>query len=180
VRPDPAAVGWAPQEAALYERLTVHENLTLFARLERVGDPPAAVAAMLDQTGLAGRADTLAGRLSLGNRQRVNVAIALLRAPSVLVLDEPSAALDPAQRERLWSFVSGLAREGTTVIFSTHDAAEAQRRARRVLVLADGELIYDGAPDALLAAGGQPPGGDFERALVTFIAGHGHDAEAAA
>jgi ABC-2 type transport system ATP-binding protein len=165
----PAAVGWAPQEAAVYERLTVRENLSLFARLERLDDPAAAVGAMLDQTGLAARADELAGRLSVGNRQRVNVAIALLRAPSVLVLDEPAAALDPGQRERLWQFVAELAGGGTIVLFSTHDAAEAHRRAARVLVLAQGSLIYDGTPDGLLDAAGEPPGGDFERALVAFV-----------
>ena len=166
----PREVGWAPQQPALYARLTVAENLELFARLEGVEDPAATVRRMLAQTGLQERADELAGRLSGGNRQRVNVALGLLGDPPVLALDEPSASLDPGQRERLWAFVSALARNGTGVVFSTHNVAEAQRHADRVVVLADGALLFDGAPSALLAAGGEAGAGDLERALVSFLA----------
>ena len=162
-------VGWAPQQPALYSKLTVAENLELFARLERVGDPRASVAAMLAQSGLQERAGELLANLSGGNRQRVNVAIALIGDPPVLALDEPSASLDPAQRERLWEFVAGLARGGTTVIFSTHGPGEAQRHADRVLVLDAGRLTFDGAPAALIAAAGGG-GQDLERALVCFLA----------
>src|ERR1700684_8496 len=105
-----AAIGWAPQQSAVYSRLTVRENLRLFARLERVADRDAAVARMLEQTGLAERADERVEKLSGGNRQRVNVAVALLAEPRVLALDEPSSALDPAQRARLWVVVCGAAR----------------------------------------------------------------------
>jgi ABC-2 type transport system ATP-binding protein len=166
---DPREVGWAPQQPAIYSKLTVAENLFLFARLEGVGDPSAAVARMLEQTGLQARADEQVARLSGGNRQRVNVAIALIAAPPVIALDEPSASLDPAQRERLWSFVTGLAREGTTVLFSTHNASEAQRHADRVLVLLDGRLCFDGVPARLLELAGPQAQGDLERALVLFL-----------
>ena len=165
----PGEVGWAPQAPAVYSRLSVAENLALFARLEKVADPHAAVERMLEQTGLRDRAGERVGRLSGGNRQRVNVALGLIGDPPVLALDEPSASLDPGQRERLWSFISGLARGGTTVIFSTHNDAEAQRHARRVIVLADGRLLFDDSPAALLAIGGEGEGGDLERALVRFL-----------
>ncbi len=173
----PRRVGWAPQQTALYSKLSVAENLELFARLEGVPDPRASVAAMLAQTGLEQRADELAGNLSGGNRQRVNVAIALIGDPPLLALDEPSASLDPAQRERLWEFVAGLARDGTTVIFSTHGPGEAQRHADRVLVLDGGRLTFAGTPGELVAAAGSGSGagagsgsGDLERALVSFLA----------
>jgi ABC-2 type transport system ATP-binding protein len=165
----PGEVGWAPQYPALYSKLSVAENLELFARLEKVPDPRAAVERMLDQTGLRDRARAPIGRLSGGNRQRVNVAVGLLGEPSVLLLDEPSASLDPEQRERLWEFVAGLLAEGTTVLFSTHNVSEAQRHADRVIVLAGGRLVFDGAPRELLEAGGERDGGDLESALVRFL-----------
>jgi len=85
----------------------------------------------------------------------------------VLALDEPSAALDPDQRERLWRFLLARAAAGTAVLFSTHNVSEVQRHAGRVLVLDGGRLLFDGAPAALLERGGE--GGDLERALVRFV-----------
>jgi ABC-2 type transport system ATP-binding protein len=172
-------VGWVPQIPALYSKLSVAENLDLFARLEHVADPDAAVRRMLEQTGLEERATEQVARLSGGNRQRVNVAIGLLSRPPVLALDEPSTALDPGQRERLWSFIRGLAADGTSVVFSTHDVGEVQRYAARALVLADGRLLFDGSPAEFLAqAGGQEGGGepigDFEDAFVAFLRARGH------
>ncbi len=163
---DPRSIGWAPQQPALYSKLTVAENLALFARLEGDSDPPQTVEAMLAQTGLQERSGEQLGRLSGGNRQRVNVAIALIGDPPVLALDEPSASLDPAQRERLWEFLAALAARGTSVIFSTHSPAEAARHATRALVLDEGRLVFDGTPAELAAAGGED---DLERALVVFL-----------
>jgi ABC-2 type transport system ATP-binding protein len=177
----PDEVGWVPQQPALYSKLSVAENLSLFARLERVADPDAAVERMLEQTGLRERASEQLARLSGGNRQRVNVAIGLLSRPPVLALDEPSTALDPGQRERLWSFIRGLAADGTSVVFSTHDVNEVQRYAARALVLADGRLLFDGSPAAFLAqarGGGEPgeaPIEDFEDAFVSFLRARGHE-----
>jgi ABC-2 type transport system ATP-binding protein len=162
-------VGWVPQSPALYSKLSVLENLQLFARLERVEEPRAVVAQMLEQTGLSARAHEPVGRLSGGNRQRINVALGLIAQPPVLALDEPSVALDPDQRERLWEFLAARVGAGTSVLFSTHNVREAQRYADRVLVLADGRLLFDGAPSALLTHGGERQDGDLERALVRFL-----------
>jgi ABC-2 type transport system ATP-binding protein len=172
--------GWVPQEPALYSKLSVAENLRLFARLERAGDPEQAVQRMLAQTGLEDRAHEEVSRLSSGNRQRVNIAIGLLSEPAALLLDEPSASLDPRQRERLWQFIGTLADRGTTVVFSTHNVAEAERYAGRLLVLGDGELLFAGTPAELeRAVGSQNQSaasmpGDFESAFVRFLHAHGH------
>jgi ABC-2 type transport system ATP-binding protein len=168
-------VGWVPQQAALYRRLTVAENLRLFARLESPDDPEAAVERMLEQTGLADRRDDQVSELSGGNQQRVNIAIGLLAEPAVLLLDEPSAGLDPDQRIRLWEFVAALAKEGTTVIYSTHQIEEAARYGDRMLVLADGEALFEGSFAALRRA--SAPGRsarDPEADFVRFLRKRGH------
>jgi ABC-2 type transport system ATP-binding protein len=190
VSPAPDQVGWVPQQPALYRKLSVAENLRLFARLEgygrhgrrpsRSGGRPdggpgtlsGAVERMLEQTDLADRARDEVGRLSGGNQQRVNIAIGLLRSPAALLLDEPSASLDPRQRERLWSFIAGLAATGTAVVYSTHDVGEAERYADRVLVLADGELLFSGTPQELEVTVGSAA--DFESAFVRFLHDRGH------
>jgi len=166
-------IGWVPQHPALYSKLSVAENLRLFARLERVADVERTVARMLEQTALGERADDEVGKLSGGNRQRVNIAIGLLAEPDVLLLDEPSSALDPRQRERLWEFILRLASEGTTVIYATHHIPEADRYANRLIVLADGERVFDGSPRELEQATGTT-GLDFERAFVEYLHQRGH------
>jgi ABC-2 type transport system ATP-binding protein len=169
----PGEVGWVPQSPAVYSKLSVAENLRLFARLEKVGDPDAAVDRMLDQTGLRDRAGDELGTLSGGNRQRVNIAVGLLADPPVLLLDEPSSSLDPRQRERLWEFVGTLAARGTAVVFSTHDVGEAERYAARLLVLADGEVLFTGSPAELDAEVGETTR-DFEASFVRFLHARGH------
>ena len=166
-------VGWVPQQPSLYGKLTVAENLRLFARLEGCPDVEAAVDRMLAQAGLEDRAGDQVGVLSGGNRQRVNIAIGLLAEPDVLLLDEPSAALDPRQRERLWEFLLELEQQGTAVVYSTHNVQEAERHANRVVVLADGELLFAGSPLELEQLVGTP-GHDFEGAFVAFLRQRGH------
>ncbi len=172
---DRGDVGWVPQQPAVYSKLSVRENLRLFARLEKVADVDATVEQMLDQAGLSDRAGDPVGTLSGGNQQRVNIAVGLLGDPDVLLLDEPSSSLDPRQRERLWEFVSALARDGgTTVVYSTHNVAEAERYADRLLVLADGELLFAGTPAELERATGEHDAIDFEGAFVRFLRARGH------
>ncbi len=171
-------VGWVPQQAALYRRLSVEENLLLFARLEGRDDPRASTEEMLELAGLGERRGEIVARLSGGNQQRINIAIGLLSRPQVLLLDEPSVGLDPRQRARLWEFVSALAGRGTTVIFSTHDIQEAERYGRRLLVLADGESLFDGPAgqlrEAVRADAPEAADRDFETAFVAYLQHRGH------
>jgi ABC-2 type transport system ATP-binding protein len=174
----PEEIGWVPQQPALYSKLTVAENLDLFARLEKCPDPAEAVDRMIELADLRDRAGDQVGELSGGNRQRVNIAIGLLAGPAVLLLDEPSAALDPRQRERLWDFILRLAQAGTTVIYATHNVQEAERYAQQVVVLADGERLFAGSPQELErvvgAAGAEAGPVDFEAAFVAFLRQRGH------
>jgi ABC-2 type transport system ATP-binding protein len=132
----PERVGWVPQRAAHYGRLTALENLRLFAALERV--PPERADELARSFDLP--ADTRASSLSVGNRQRLDVALALLAAPKVLLLDEPTSSLDPAQRERVWQIARTVAEDGGAVLVATHHWEELAGLADRTLELVDGHL----------------------------------------
>ena len=131
-----ARTGWVPQRSAHYARLTARENLDLFASLE--GAPGAQAEELLAAFELP--ADVQAGTLSVGNRQRLDVALALLGSPRVLLLDEPTASLDPEQRRRLWDLAAELRDDGGAVIVATHHHEELESRADRTLELRDGRL----------------------------------------
>ena len=135
-------VGWAPQRPAHYGRLSARENLELFARLERLPEPRAVAERLLAALELP-RDGRPSGELSVGNRQRLNVAIGLLPDPDVLLLDEPTAALDPAQRRRVWDVAEARRRAGGAVVFATQNLDELER-ADRVDVLLDGALAFAG------------------------------------
>jgi ABC-2 type transport system ATP-binding protein len=138
-------VGWVPQRPAQYGRLSARENLELFARLEKVNDGGAAAKRLLALVDLPddGRASA---HLSVGNQQRLNVAIALLGEPDLLLLDEPTAALDPGQRRRLWALVAEVKERDGAAVFATQNLDEVEHFADRVAVLRDGRIVFDGAP----------------------------------
>jgi ABC-type multidrug transport system ATPase subunit len=138
-----ARVGWAPQRPAQYGRLSARENLELFARLEGEADPQEAAARLLGEFDLPDRRSP-SGNLSVGNRQRLNLAIAFLGSPDVLLLDEPTAALDPEQRRRLWERCTTLRERGGAYIFATQNLDEVGRHADRVAALRDGRLVFTG------------------------------------
>jgi ABC-type multidrug transport system ATPase subunit len=134
-----ARIGWVPQRPAHYARLSARENLELFARLEGVRDPRAAAQDLLQRFSLPAEPRP-SGDLSVGNRQRLNVALSLLGEPRVLLLDEPTAALDPGQRRRVWDVVTALRGDGGAVCFATQNLEEVEH-ADRVLVLQDGRVV---------------------------------------
>jgi ABC-2 type transport system ATP-binding protein len=162
-------VGWVPQAPALYPRLTPRENLRLFAGLEGAADPAALADELIAHADLGGVADRPSGRLSTGTIQRLNLAIALAGRPSVLLLDEPTAALSPDQRHRLWAWLDALRAQGTAVLFSTQSLDEATRRGGRLMVLTGGRLLFSGSSAELVSAHGIGGGGDAEATELAFI-----------
>jgi ABC-type multidrug transport system ATPase subunit len=170
-----ARVGWVPQRPALYQRLTPRENLRLFCALEGAADPAALAERLLERADLTRFADRSAAALSTGTMQRLNIAIALAGEPVALLLDEPSATLDPEQRHRLWSWLEELREaDGLAVLFSTQLVEEAARHAPRLLVLARGRVVFDGTVDALVAAhgnGGAPTAEAAEAAFLNLVGG---------
>jgi ABC-2 type transport system ATP-binding protein len=145
-------VGWVPQRPAHYARLTPRENLELFAQLEGVPDPVRAAASLLERFGLP-PGPRPSGELSVGNRQRLNVALSLLGEPRVLLLDEPTASLDPGQRRRVWDVVNALRSEGGAVCFATQNVEEVSEHADRVVVLQDGGVVFAGEASSFEAEG---------------------------
>jgi ABC-2 type transport system ATP-binding protein len=154
-RRDGVQIGWAPQRAAQYARLSPRENLELFARLEADERPEQSAERLLDEFELP-RNGVLVGELSVGNRQRLNLAIALLGEPDALLLDEPTAALDPEQRQRLWGRLEAQREAGVALLFVTQQNEEVEAHADRVVVLREGAVAFAGPLaeyDALALAG---------------------------
>lgn len=149
-------VGYMSQKFGLYEDLTVQENLRFYAQVYglRGAERDARVATMLALAGLESRARQFAGTLSGGWKQRLALGCAVAHQPDVLLLDEPTAGVDPASRRRFWSIIDQLISGGTTVLVTTHYMDEAER-FRRVAFMSFGQLIAVGAPADVVA---QHPG----------------------
>jgi ABC-2 type transport system ATP-binding protein len=146
-------VGYMPQRFGLYEDLSIRENLDFVARLYGVPQPRRMVGATLERLGLTERARQLAGQLSGGWKQRLALAACLLHAPRLLLLDEPTAGVDPKARREFWDQIHDLAAQGMTVLVSTHYMDEAER-CHEVGYLAGGKLLVHGGVDAVLASSG--------------------------
>jgi ABC-2 type transport system ATP-binding protein len=138
--------GWMPQRPAHYGRLSAPQNLELFARLEDERDPAAVARGLLARFELPDD-DRPSASLSVGNRQRLDLALAVLGDPNVLLLDEPTAALDPRQRRRLWETAAAVKEGGGAVVLVTQNVEDLERVADRVAVLLDGELVFHGTLD---------------------------------
>jgi ABC-type multidrug transport system ATPase subunit len=139
-RDEGVRAGWMPQRPAHYGRLSPRQNLELFAGLEGAGDPAELLARLELPTD-----DRPASSLSVGNRQRLDLAISLLPDPHVLLLDEPTAALDPRQRRRLWETARGVRDAGGAVVLVTQNLEDLEHVADRVVALLDGRIVFDGS-----------------------------------
>lgn len=166
-------LGLAPQAIALYEGLTASENLHFFASLYGLRDAKRRVAAMLELVGLGPRGNDLVAGFSGGMQRRLNLAAALLHDPPLLLLDEPTAGVDPHSRNSILDTVRTLAKEGRTVIYTTHYMEEAQRICDRVGVIDHGKLLDVGTVDELI----RRHGGDSEVIVERGNAENGHAEE---
>jgi len=158
-----ARVGYVTQAPSVYSDLTVRENLAYLAVILAVS--PGSVDRTIGTVALTDQADVPVSRLSGGQRARVSLAAALIGAPRLLVLDEPTVGLDPVLREELWSLFHRLAAEGVTLLVSSHVMEEAGR-CRRLLLLREGMLLADATPDELRERTGTD---DLDQAFLRLV-----------
>lgn len=148
-----ALIGLCAQDCALYPDLLPAENLHFFARLYGLSDQlrQQRVAELMNSFALEPFAATRVGKLSGGWKQRLHLAVSLIHRPKLLVLDEPTAAVDLAARLDLWRLIEGLRDSGTTILLTSHHLAEAQRLCNRVALMRDGRVVAQGSVPELLA-----------------------------
>ena len=143
-------VGYMTQRFSLYQDLSVRENLEFVARLYGIADPRQAAAEMIKRLGLSGREKQLAGELSGGWKQRLALGACTLPNPQLLLLDEPTAGVDPKARRDFWNEIHALAADGLTVLVSTHYMDEAER-CHEIAYIAYGHLLTHGTVDEVIA-----------------------------
>ncbi len=146
---DRSLIGLAPQENAVYADLTCLENVVHFARLYGVKNPVIVAAHLLSVLGLEGKAEARARDLSGGMRRRLNLACSMVYNPKLLILDEPTAGLDPIARRALWKTIKDVRKEGITILLTTHYMDEAEHLCDRVAILDSGRLIDVDTPARL-------------------------------
>ncbi len=144
-------VGYMTQRFSLYGDLTIRENLEFVARIYGLRDPRDAAWAALERLGLQGRADQLASELSGGWKQRLALGACTLPSPQLLLLDEPTAGVDPKARREFWNEIHGLAAHGLTVLVTTHYMDEAER-CNEIAYIAYGKLLVHGTVEQVIAA----------------------------
>jgi ABC-2 type transport system ATP-binding protein len=144
-------VGYMTQRFSLYQDLSVRENLEFVARLYGLANPVAAAREMVNRLGLVGREEQLAGELSGGWKQRLALGACTLPNPQLLLLDEPTAGVDPKARREFWNEIHALAAQGLTVLVSTHYMDEAER-CHEIAYIAYGVLLVHGTVDEVVAA----------------------------
>ena len=150
------AIGLAPQQLALYDQLTARENLTFLAGIYGVPDAVKRADELLDMVGLLPRAKDRVHGFSGGMKRRLNLAAAMVHSPPILLLDEPTAGVDPQSRASILDVVQQLADRGTTVVYTTHYMEEAQRLCKRVAIVDHGACLAVGTVAELVAThGGQ-------------------------
>lgn len=142
-------VGYVPQTFSLYQDLTVKENLNFMANVYQVDDSRRRVQQMLDEVELTPYQDRLAGKLSGGWKQRLSLAAALLHQPQLLLLDEPTAGVDPKARRGFWNYISYLTTQGMTALVSTHYMDEAER-CNRLAYIVYGVLMAEGTVNQII------------------------------
>lgn len=146
-------VGYMTQRFGLYEDLSIAENLDFVARIFEIPERKQTVQATLLQLGLSERRDQLAGTLSGGLKQRLALAACLLHGPQLLLLDEPTAGVDPKARREFWDQLHDLAAAGLTVLVTTHYMDEAER-CHELSYISEGRLLVRGTPAELIAGAG--------------------------
>jgi ABC-2 type transport system ATP-binding protein len=141
-----ARIGVVPQDIALYEGLTAVENLEFFGRMFGVAEPRLAerVDWALEQAGLVERAKDRIGTYSGGMKRRLNIVAALMHAPELVFLDEPTVGIDPQSRNHVYEMVEGLTARGTTLIYTTHQLGEVERLCDRIAILDRGRPVASG------------------------------------
>ena len=144
-------VGYMTQRFSLYEDLSVRENLEFIARIYGIDKPRAAASAAIERLGLAGREEQIAGELSGGWKQRLALGACTLPSPQLLLLDEPTAGVDPKARREFWNEIHALAADGLTVLVSTHYMDEAER-CHEIAYIAYGELLVHGTVEQVIEA----------------------------
>jgi ABC-2 type transport system ATP-binding protein len=145
------SLGVQLQQTALIEDLTVRELLFFYAALYEVFPARGEVEALLDRFDLAEKAATYPRRLSGGQRQRLALAVAVVNNPQIVLLDEPTGALDPQARRKMWALIRRLHEEGRTLLITTHSMEEAEALCRRVAIIDRGRLIAAGTPARLVS-----------------------------